>query len=106
MKAKSYCNPMKLGSVLLFLFFLITTVSSGQSKKEKLDELIKLYSEYDKFNGSVLVAEHGNIIFKKGYGLANIEWNIPNAPNTKHRLGSVTKQFTAMLIMQLVWPRN
>jgi CubicO group peptidase (beta-lactamase class C family) len=34
--------------------------------------------------------------------MANMEWDIPNAPNTKHRLGSITKQFTAMLILQLV----
>ncbi|MEZ4903007.1 MAG: serine hydrolase [Spirosomataceae bacterium] len=34
--------------------------------------------------------------------MANMEWNIANTPDTKFRLGSITKQFTAMLIMQLV----
>lgn len=53
------------------------------------------------FNGSVLVAEGGSVIHKKGYGLANMEWDIPNAPDTKFRLGSITKQFTAALILQL-----
>jgi CubicO group peptidase (beta-lactamase class C family) len=48
------------------------------------------------------VAENGKVLFKKGYGLANMEWNIPNEPDTKFRLGSITKQFTSMLIMQLV----
>ena len=42
------------------------------------------------------------MILKKGYGYANFEWKIPNTPDTKFRLASVTKQFTAMLIMQLV----
>ena len=54
------------------------------------------------FNGTVLVADHGKIVFSKGFGLANREWNQPNAIDTKFRLGSLTKQFTAMLVMQLV----
>ncbi len=85
--------------------FLVTgniNVSYAQAKVDKLDKLISTYAEYGKFNGSVLVAEKGNVIYKKGFGLADMEWNIPNQPDTKHRLGSITKQFTAMLIMQLV----
>ena len=37
----------------------------------------------------------------KGYGLANLEWDIPNSPSTKFRLGSITKQFTAASILLL-----
>lgn len=85
-------------TLLAFLFFVS---SFGQSKTVQLDKLIDSYTEYNKFNGSVLVAENGNVIYKKGFGMANMEWDIPNAPNTKHRLGSITKQFTAMLILQL-----
>lgn len=70
-------------------------------KSRKIDELVGLYNKYGSFNGSVLVAEHGQVVFKKGYGWANLEWQIPNAPDTKFRLGSITKQFTSMLIMQL-----
>ncbi len=86
----------------LFIFFLTPNLSFGQNKTAQLDELIGKYTEYDQFNGSVLVAEHGKIIYKKGFGLANMEWNISNQSDTKHRLGSITKQFTSMLIMQLV----
>ena len=50
----------------------------------------------------MLVAENGEIIYKNGFGQANIEWNIPNKPDTKHRLASISKQFTAMAIVQLV----
>jgi CubicO group peptidase (beta-lactamase class C family) len=53
------------------------------------------------FCGNVLMARDGKILFNKGYGLANREWEAPNAPKTKFRLGSITKQFTAMAIMQL-----
>ena len=74
----------------------------AQDKARKIDELVSLYSKYGQFNGSALVAENGKVILKKGYGLANMEWNIPNQPDTKFRLGSITKQFTATLILQLV----
>jgi CubicO group peptidase (beta-lactamase class C family) len=72
------------------------------SKADKINQLMQLYQEAGKFNGSVLVAEKGEVIYKRGLGLANMEWNISNQPNTKHRIASITKQFTALLIMQLV----
>lgn len=74
----------------------------AQQKAKQIDKLMRRYVDNGKFNGSVLVAENGKVIFKKGYGLANMEWAIANTPDTKFRLGSLTKQFTAMLIMQLV----
>jgi len=77
-------------------------MSFAQTKVEQLEELLSIYEEYGKFNGSVLVSDQGKVIYKKGFGMANMEWDIPNQPNTKHRLGSITKQFTAMLILQLV----
>jgi len=91
-------------TVFLGVFIVTGTfnVSYGQAKADKLDKLISAYAEYGKFNGSVLVAEKGKVIYKKGFGLADMEWSIPNQPDTKHRLGSITKQFTSMLIMQLV----
>src|SRR5712692_1073453 len=74
----------------------------AQDKAEKIDELMKVYNSYRQFNGAVLVAENGKVIFKKGYGMANMEWNIPVEIDTKFRLGSITKQFTSMLVLQLV----
>lgn len=76
-------------------------LSFGQTKAEEIGKLINLYQEYGKFNGAALVAEEGKIVYKKGFGMANMEWEIENTPDTKHRLGSITKQFTAMLILQL-----
>ncbi|MEP3372037.1 MAG: serine hydrolase [Maribacter dokdonensis] len=84
-------------SVVLFL----GNAAIGQSKSDDIDALLNQYLSYGKFNGSALVAKDGEVILKKGYGMANMEWDISNSPNTKHRLGSITKQFTAMLILQL-----
>ncbi len=54
------------------------------------------------FNGSVLVARDGHILYERGFGFANLEWNIPNDVRTKFEIGSMTKQFTALLILQFV----
>jgi len=94
--------PFLRNSILILCIVLISNMSHAQTKVEQIDELISTYQEYGKFNGSILVADQGTVIYKKGFGLANMEWDIPNQPNTKYRLGSVTKQFTAMLILQLV----
>ncbi len=53
------------------------------------------------FMGTVLVARDGSTILDKGYGSADLEWKIPNAPDTRFRLGSITKQFTAAGILLL-----
>lgn len=90
----------KVLAVLLFSALIINAYS--QDKSQKIDELVNKYHEYGQFSGAVLVAEGGKVIYEKGVGYANAEWKIPNAPDVKYRLGSITKQFTSMLIMQLV----
>jgi CubicO group peptidase (beta-lactamase class C family) len=50
---------------------------------------------------AVLVAQNGKVIFEKGYGLANIGDRVPVTPQTKFRIGSITKQFTAAAILRL-----
>ena len=89
-------------ALIIGLLLLGHTLASAQTKAAKIDALIRQYADNKQFNGTVLVAEKGQVLFKKGYGMANMEWNVANTPDTKFRLGSITKQFTAMLIMQLV----
>ncbi|HYV06274.1 MAG TPA: serine hydrolase [Blastocatellia bacterium] len=92
---------LALGIAIVCLLTAQATVLA-QDKAAKIDELMKAYNSYRQFNGAVLVAENGKVIFKKGFGMANMEWNIPVETDTKFRLGSITKQFTSMLILQLV----
>ena len=87
---------------LFIVALIVATNAFAQQNAQKIDELLKTYYDYGQFNGSVLVAEKGKVIYKKGFGMANMEWAIPNQPDTKFRIGSVTKQFTATLILQLV----
>ncbi|MDR7209824.1 serine hydrolase [Flavobacterium piscis] len=84
-----------------FIVQLFTPTLTAQDNATQIDQLLSKYNEYGQFNGSALVSEHGKIIFKKGYGSANIEWDVPNQPDTKFRLGSISKQFTSLLIVKL-----
>ncbi len=54
------------------------------------------------FSGVVLIAQKDKVIYRKAFGWANKEWNIPNTIETKFRIGSNTKTFTAAAILQLV----
>jgi CubicO group peptidase (beta-lactamase class C family) len=67
----------------------------------RLDQLAQSYASNRGFMGTMLVARDGNIVFSKGYGFADLEWKIPNSPDTKFRLGSVSKQFAAASILLL-----
>ena len=67
----------------------------------KMDEYLTAHARQGRFSGSVLVARDGQPVFSRGYGMANLEHDVPNTAQTKHRLGSLTKQFTAMAVMML-----
>lgn len=67
----------------------------------QLDDYLTTLVEQDRFSGSILVVREGKALISKGYGMANLELDVPNTPQTKFRLASVTKQFTAMAILQL-----
>ena len=67
----------------------------------KLHHVAETYQKNRRFIGSVLVAKGGQVLIEKGYGMADMEWDVPNTPATKFRLGSITKQFTATAILQL-----
>jgi CubicO group peptidase (beta-lactamase class C family) len=93
------------GPASLLICACVTTLAFAagtDEKAAKIDKLMSQFAECCSFSGTVLVSEHDQVVFKKGYGLANREWNIPNTPDVKFRLGSITKQFTSMLVMQQV----
>jgi CubicO group peptidase (beta-lactamase class C family) len=90
------------GFILLILSAaLSSTFIYGQTPAEKMDELITAYTRSYKFNGTVLVARGGKIIFERGYGFKNAKDSTKNDVNTIYQLGSITKQFTAAAILKL-----
>ena len=88
-----------------FMFFLCAagTRSSAfaQAPVDRMDQIVRSYSDSHQFMGSVLVAQGDKVVFEKSYGNANLEWNIPDDSLTKFRIGSMTKQFTAASILLL-----
>jgi CubicO group peptidase (beta-lactamase class C family) len=76
--------------------------TSPQTKPERIDQVVRYYQERGFFNGAVLVGEHGRIIYEQGVGQANFTTHVPNTPTTKFGIGSITKQFTALLVLQQV----
>lgn len=71
----------------------LPSVQKGQSLADYLDAI--------GFSGSVLVSLDGKVIHSAGYGFADREQQILNAPDTQFYIASLTKQFTALAIMQL-----
>ncbi len=70
--------------------------------ESKIDDLVKKYQDIDIFSGVVLVAQEGNVMYHKPFGLANREKKIPNTINTRFDIGSMNKSFTKVLILKLV----
>lgn len=90
---------MRIVSVIACLSFALIQPCFAQDKKEKLAEIMNTYHRYNMFDGAVLVAEHGKLVYKAAFGLANREWNIPNTTDTKFMIGSVSKSLTAILML-------
>lgn len=101
------CSMLKRIHFLLFTVVLVigcrvAAENRGASKAERIDELVARYAKYGYLNGAVLVAERGKIIYEKGVGEANMVSHVPNTPRTKFGIASLTKQFTAVLVLQQV----
>ena len=87
-----------------FMFSLCAGTRSSafaQVPVDRMDQIVRSYSDSHQFMGSVLVAQGDKVVFEKSYGSANLEWNIPDDSLTKFRIGSMTKQFTSASILLL-----
>ncbi len=85
----------------LIALLLLPAAPCPAQDAARMDQIAQSYVANHTFMGSVLVARGSQILFSKGYGAADVEWDVPNSPATKFRLGSVTKQFTAASILLL-----
>ncbi len=98
MKLKKQTYLFLLISLSLLLYsFVVCFGNISFSLYQKIDSFLK----ENQFQGAVLIAQEGKILFARGYGFANEEDRIPNTPQTIFRIGSITKSFTAIAILQL-----
>lgn len=88
---------------LFYLLLFATTISVAQQTKfQKIDSLLNFLSANNKFMGSIAIRQNGNVVFAKAYGFADFETNKKLDENTKLKIGSITKTYTATMIMQLI----
>lgn len=100
---------LKISLALVIVLTIWGTYLAFKPEPKTIGDLMESYENpglkikiRSPFSGSVLVAKNEDIIFEEAYGEADREAKVPNTIDTKFGIGSVTKQFTAMLIMQLV----
>jgi len=95
--------PVRIIRRLLWIAVLFAFVASPATAQDtdRIDQVIKYFATDSRFMGSVLVAKDGSVVFNRAYGFANLEWQIPNTVDTRFRLGSMSKQFTAAAVLLL-----
>ena len=95
-------RPWSTLCLSLLIATALSLAAAGQeASAPQLERIVQSYVDNKQFMGSVLVARGGSTLLDKGYASADLEWDIPNSPTTKFRLGSITKQFTAAGILLL-----
>lgn len=97
-----YVFMFRLFIVLIILPVVMTAGAKEDSRLKELDRFFDLCSKYYTFSGSVLIAEDNEVIYKRGVLYNNWKGKVRNGSETKFMIGSVSKPFTAMLVMKLV----
>lgn len=90
--------------IFLFIALLVSTnlLKAQDLATSKLDSLFTVMETYGKGMGSVSIFQNGKEIYQKSYGYSDVEKGFKNSANTKFRIGSVSKTFTATIIMKLI----
>ncbi len=98
----------KYSLLMLFLFLLIHNDVSSQTEmtpgelEQKVDAMFPSQTDKPEPGMSIAIVKDGKVLLEKGYGMANLEYQIPNNPATVFDLASVSKQFTGYAISTLV----
>lgn len=96
-------RPISKVIIILVLVSSVTTqVCAQQLLPDQIEQYVLNSHEMGDFHGAILVADDGKVIYENALGYANYEWEIENTLNTRFRIGSITKQFTSLLIYQLM----
>jgi len=91
-------------TLLFLLIFTFTLTASAQLDRSVEEDIDQLFVEWNRPNhpgGAVGIVQDGKLVFSKAYGLASLEYLVPNAKGTRFNIASVSKQFTAMGIVRL-----
>ncbi len=94
-------NVLLLTVMLLVLSTKLNLIQAQISPNEKVDEIFAVWDGKQTPGAAVAVVRDGAIIYKKGYGMANLEYDIPISPTSIFHIASVSKQFTVFSILLL-----
>lgn len=92
---------MNIKSIIFLLFLLKDAIAFSQMKQKDLNEFFSTLFKNEQFNGNVLIAEDGKVVYKKSFGFANIQTKLLNNDSSEFTLGSVSKTLTSVAILQL-----
>jgi D-alanyl-D-alanine carboxypeptidase len=92
---------MNTTKYLLLLIAFLMPVQYSFGRPQDYDKYIDSQAKAKNFSGTILIQKNGKIVYAKSFGLANRQHKIPNKIETKYKVASVTKAFTAVLILQL-----
>lgn len=84
---------------------VVTPSPQASAIAPQLDSLLTTWVKDERFSGSVLITRNDEVLFSKGYGMADWRQHLPNTSHTKFHVGSLTKEFTAVAILLLQEPR-
>lgn len=84
------------------LLFCVPFASSQSLDRDKLDAYFEVLQKHNKFMGSVAISKNNEIIYTKSVGYADVESKVPANKNSKYRIGSISKTFTAVLVFQAI----
>lgn len=87
---------------LLVVVALVAGRAQAETPATRLDTYYGGLAAEGRLNGAVLVAEHGKVVYAKGFGFADVEARTPNSLDTEFEIASVAKTFTATAVLQLV----
>src|SRR5215210_7310226 len=92
---------------ILMLALCVAVYNSADAQQDTqlslaLDKVLKEQFPVNETGATVLVSRRGKIMYKKAFGMANVELNVPMQTNNVFRIGSITKQFTSIAILQLL----
>ncbi|OEJ98932.1 serine hydrolase [Flavivirga aquatica] len=96
-------TPITSFKALLFITISLLSINQidAQNLEENIDALIRSTYKTNEPGASILIAKNGKTIYKKAFGLANLELNVPMTSDHVFEIGSITKQFTAVSILML-----
>jgi CubicO group peptidase (beta-lactamase class C family) len=96
---------MKLHKIVLSAVLAVLTTCgalSAESAHDRIDRLMNAYYRNGQFNGTILVKKNKDVIYERAFGLADRSWNIANTVDAKFLMGSVSKAYTALMVLILV----